>query len=85
MSDENEAGEQRASQIAMGDKLREAFDPMFKREGIGYAFVIWTPGMPGFARFVSNREQPEVTRTLKEVVIRLEHDEIVPDPGEPES
>lgn len=82
MSDTDDIGTQRATMIALGDELRDVMDPIFQRAGACYVLLIFTPEPPGFARFVSNVEEPEVIRAMKETVIRLEQGDTIDDPQE---
>lgn len=82
MSDPDDIGTQRATMIELGEKVRAAMDPIFKRAGVSYVLTIFTPEPPGFARFVSNVEEPEVIRAMKETVIRLEQGDTIDDPQE---
>ncbi len=82
MTAPDDIGTQRAKMIQLGDELRKGMDPVFKRAGARYVLLIFSPEPPGFARFVSNVEEPEVIRAMKETVIRLEQGDTIDDPVE---
>ena len=82
MSDTNDVGSERAMMIQLGDELRAGMDPVFQRAGARYVLLIFTPEPPGFTRFVSNVEEPEVIRVMKETVLRIERGDTIDDPQE---
>ncbi len=82
MSNPDDIGTQRATMIDLGDELRAVMYPIFKRADASYVLLIFTREPPGFARFVSNVEEPEAIRAMKETVIRLEQGDTLPDPEE---
>jgi hypothetical protein len=78
----DDIGTQRATMIALGDELRKGMDPVFEKAGARYVLLIFSPEPPGFARFVSNVEEPEAMRAMKETVLRLEQGDTIDDPQE---
>lgn len=84
MTDANKVHRIRRAMIDATDRLNEVLRPAFEEAGQGYALITFPKdGLPGPARFVSNVDRADMVRALKELVLRIESDDLVDDDDTP--